>query len=96
MGKYELIRPIEIDGKEVKTLEYDFESLTGNDIQEMNKELARLGFQVGIAELDMNYHAAFFAKASGIAFEDLGRLNAKDYNKVVTMVRDFFLSDATE
>lgn len=82
-----------IDGEERTEIEYDLEALTGEDIQKATKELSNAGIMVTTIELDSNYHAALFAKASGLMFADLNRFSAKDYTKAVTVVRNFFLAD---
>lgn len=96
MAIFKLTKPIKIDGEERTELEYDFDNLTGEDLQNATKDLARNGMTVTVTELDTNYHAAIFAKSADIAFEDMKRLSAKDYSKCTSMVRDFFLADTAE
>ena len=96
MATLKLKKPIKIDGEERTEIEYDFEALTGNDIQQATAELSKKGIMVTTIELDTNYHAAIFAKASGLMVEDLTRFSAKDYAKATTLVRDFFLIDSEE
>ena len=96
MAILKLKKPIKIDGEEKHELEYDFEELTGADVQQVTTELSKKGIMVTTLELDTNYHAAIFAKASGLMLEDLNRLSAKDYAKATTLVRDFFLIDTAE
>ena len=89
----ELRKPILIDGEMTDKIPYNLENLTGYDIQHANKELSKRGMQVMVSELDQNYHAMLFAIASGLSFEDVSRLNLKDYNKMCSVVRDFFLEE---
>jgi hypothetical protein len=96
MAELKLKKPIMVDGEEKSVIEYDLESLTGADIQQATKELSKAGIMVTTVELDSNYHAAIFAKAAGLMFEDLNRFSAKDYTKATTLVRDFFLTDMAE
>lgn len=96
MAKLQLKKPIKIDGEEKTEIEYDLEELTGADIQQVTTELSKKGIMVTAIEIDSNYHAALFAKASGLMLEDLNRLSAKDYAKATTLVRDFFLIDSAE
>ena len=96
MAELKLKKPIKIDGEEKTVIEYDLEELTGADIQQATKELNKVGIMVTTVELDSNYHAAIFAKAAGLMFEDMNRLSAKDYTKATTLVRDFFLADMAE
>ena len=93
MAKLELKKPIEINGKETKEIEYDLENLTGADLQNAVKELGKRGLVVTVNETDQNYHAMLFAIASDLAFEDMKRLGAKDYSKACNAVRDFFLEE---
>lgn len=96
MAILKLKKPIMIDGEEKTEIEYDIESLTGEDVQQATKDLNKAGIMVTTIELDSNYHAALFAKAAGLMFEDMSRLSAKDYAKATTLVRDFFLTDMAE
>ena len=96
MAELKLKKPIKIDGEEKSVIEYDLEALTGEDIQQATKELSKVGIMVTTIELDTTYHAALFAKASGLMFEDLNRFSAKDYAKATTLVRDFFLADMAD
>ena len=92
-GEYKLLKPIMINGELAETLAYDLEELTGEDIAIANKELLRRGIMVTVTEFDQSYHAMIFAIASGIAFEDVQKLKAKDYNKVCSIVRNFLLNE---
>ena len=93
MAKLELRKPIQIDGKEAKEIEYDLDSLTGADLQRAVKDLGKKGIVVTLNETDQNYHAMLFAIASDLDFEDMKRLGAKDYAKACNAVRDFFLEE---
>lgn len=93
MAILKLKKPLMVDGEEKNEIEYDLESLTGNEIQQASIELSKKGIMVTTIELDSNYHAALFAKAAGLMFEDMNRLSAKDYAKATTEVRNFFLAD---
>ena len=55
--------------------------------------LAKNNITVLITETDTNYHAAVFAVAAGLDLADIQRLGAKDYTKLCSTVRDFFLSE---
>lgn len=93
MAEYKFKKPVKIDGEERETINYDLESITGEDVTRAIKELAKNGIVVTIAETDQNYHAAIFAIASGLAYEDVKRFGLKDYVAVCALVRDFFLED---
>lgn len=96
MESLKLKTPVLINGEMVDKIEYDLEDLKGKDIQDAVKEMQQSGMIVGVLELDANYHAAIFAKAAGLSLADIAVLKAKDYNKAIMVVRDFFLFDAEE
>ena len=93
VGTYKFKNPTEINGEKVTEINYDLENMTGEDVAIAVRELAKHNTVVTFAETDQNYHAALFAQAAGIAFEDVKRFKLKDYNKVTSLVRDFFLNE---
>ncbi len=93
MAKLQLKKPLKIDGEEVKEIEYDLDSLTGTDVQQVTQEMQKLNILVAVPELDTNYHAMLFAKAAGIDYTDMQRMSLKDYTTATGVVRDFFLAD---
>lgn len=88
-----LKKPVEINGEMTKEIPYDLDALTGQDIADTIKMLARNSVVVVMTETDQNYHAGIFATASGLDYSDMLKLNAKDYNKACNIVRDFFLEE---
>lgn len=92
-GVLKLSKPIEINGELTSEISYDLESLSGSDVQHAMRELTKRNIQVLVAEIDNNYHAMLFSIASGLAFEDLSRLSIKDYTKMCSVVRSFFLEE---
>ncbi len=93
MEKLVLKKPVNINGELTEEIEYDLESLTGQDIQQVVRDLNKRNIIIGAVELDMNYHAALFAQSAGLSFDDLSNLSSKDYNEMTIRVRDFFLKD---
>ena len=93
MAELKLRKPFEIDGEMKESIEYDLDSLTGNDIEQAIADLGKKGIVIVMAETDQRYHAAIFAIAAGISFEDVSRLPAKDFAKATAAVRDFFLEE---
>ncbi len=85
-----------IDGEPRTEISYDLESLTGNDMDTALQECKRRGIQVGAIEIDPSYHMALFAQASGLAYEDIKRLGARDCKNVIALVRAFFLNDSED
>lgn len=90
-----LYKPITIDDKQVTDLPYDFDKITGVQIQNAKKMLER-GHITLAAETDGELHAAIFAIAAGLDYADLLRMHGKDYIAAGLMVRNFFFLDAEE
>lgn len=93
MAIYKLSKPTMINGEEMTEISYDIEGLTGNDVAQAIKDLAKQNIIVTLTETDQNYHAALFAIASGLDYMDIRNLPLKDFMKVCNIVRDFFLEE---
>lgn len=94
-GTLKLKRPISIDGKETNEIKYDFDKLTGMDIEEVFKEATRSGYMVSASyELDPIIGGRMFAKASDLDFSDVSRLKLKDYTEAANIARAFFIQDS--
>ena len=93
MATLELKKTAKINGEDVTKIEYDLDNLTGEDIANAIKMLAKNNIIVTLTETDSNYHAAIFAIAAGVDYLDIKRLGAKDYVKACNTVRDFFLEE---
>ena len=91
MEKLQLVKPVMMNGETVIEIEYDLDALTGEDIDAAVRDLKKTGVLVGSVETDPNYHMALFAQAAGVSYEDVKRMSAKDTNKAIIAVRDFFL-----
>lgn len=93
-GVLTLKKPILIDGEETKEIKYDFDNLTGADVEEVFKESTRSGYMVSASyELDPIIGGRMFAKAADLDFEDIKRLKVKDYTTAAGIARSFFISD---
>ena len=93
MEVLKLKKETEINGELVSEIKYDLESLTGEDLANAINVLTKHNIFVAVTETDTNYHASVFAIASGLDYTDIKKLGAKDYMKVCSLVRDFFLSE---
>lgn len=91
MAELKLTKPFKLDGEEVTVLNYDLDELTGADIERAITELGKKNIVPIVPETDKRYHAMLFAVATGIDYNDLNRLPARDYANMTTAVRDFFL-----
>lgn len=88
MNRFELIldKPLEYGEKKIEKLIFDFESLTGNDIIEVEKELSTV---VIYPEGSAEYLGALAAKAAGVSSVIIRDLPAKDFFKVKAKARVF-------
>lgn len=93
MAELKLKKPFKLDGEEVSVLKYDLDEMTGADIDRAIAELGKRNIVPIVPETDKRYLAMLFAINSGIAYEDLNRLPARDYAAMTSAVRDFFLED---
>ncbi len=93
-------KPFTYEGKTVEKLTFDYESLTGNDMLEIEKEMqACKEFSVG-AEVSKLHQCKLAAKAASHAKEVNGfsigsdviaAMPMKDFNKICNAGRDFLL-----
>ncbi len=94
-GVLTLKKTVLIDGEEVKEIKYDFDKLTGADIEEVFKESTRSGYMVSASyELDPVIGGRMFAKAADLDFMDIKRLRIPDYTKAAGLARSFFILDS--
>ncbi|AIY80092.1 UNVERIFIED_ORG: hypothetical protein B2H98_08885 [Clostridium botulinum] len=92
VGTLKLRKAILIDGKNVTEINYDFDKLTGENIENVFKESTRSGYMVSASyELDPVIGGRMFAEASDLDFLDIKRLGVSDYSKVASIARDFFI-----
>lgn len=90
----QLKKPVLIDGEERTEIPYDFDNLTGRDVDQVFKSLTKRGYVLtGPYEVDPVVGAAMFAQAAGLDYTDLERFSAKDYAKAGTLGRNFFIID---
>lgn len=89
----ELTRPIEVEGDRYEKLTLDFESLTGEDIENAEMIFNAANPQnsiVMVKEMSKGFAAIVAAKAAGVNPAVIRKLSAPDYAKV-TMRTTVFL-----
>lgn len=87
-----LKKAIKINGEETKTVELNFDTITGNDLIEAERTLRTLGDTSPSAYLSMKYHAIIVAKLLGIPYDDVLEMNATDFKNVTVAVAGFLLA----
>jgi len=105
-GKITLSNPITINGKKVKTLNYDANEITSAmfaeaDARKMRASGTKGGNLSGAVELDYGLHlylgfAAITAVNPEIDVTDLERMRGKDVMSVMRIGRNFIISSADE
>lgn len=93
VGTYTFKVPADINGEEVKTIDYDFTALDGSNIRHARSELGKVGYVVTVKELDSCFHAAMFAEAAGVSLADVERFDMRDYEAVSDIAKDFLYGE---
>ncbi|MBV4427183.1 hypothetical protein [Clostridium tyrobutyricum] len=96
MSTLKLSKPAQIDGEEKTEIQYDFDELKGNSVENAIKELQKKGYVPAVQEVDTLLYANLFAQAANLDYEDIKRLNAKDFMKTASVTRDFFLAGSAD
>ncbi|WP_459482117.1 hypothetical protein [Clostridium saccharoperbutylacetonicum] len=91
-----LKKPIMIDGEEAKEISYNFDRLTGKNLEEIFKEAIKSGHIIAASyELDPVIGAMMFAEASDKAYMDIQRLGLADYSKAASLGREYFFKESS-
>lgn len=92
-----LKKSIMIDGEETKEINYDFESLTGENLEEVFKEAIKSGHIISASyELDPVIGAMMFSEASNNAYMDIQRFGLADYSKAASLARGYFFKESSD
>lgn len=93
MQKIVLSKTYSFEGKEYTELTLDFDSLTGRDVINAEKEARILGDNTPLPEFSKTYQAVLAAKAAKVSVDMLMSLNVRDFTLVTLMVQDFLLEE---
>ena len=87
-------KPFLYDGKEYESLTFDFESLSGNDTLQIERELAKQGRTVIVPEFNGDYLAAMASKActDEIGADAFDHMSLRDFNAIRGAARRFLLN----
>lgn len=87
-------RPISYNGKEYKSLTFDFDALTGADTLQIERDLARQGRTVIVPEFNGDYLAAMASKActDEIGVDAFDHMSLRDFNAIRGAARRFLLN----
>lgn len=85
-------KPVEIEGKQYKTMTFYFERLTGDDIEAIEAELQDQNKYVLSPEISSVFQSMLAARAAGVASDEIRRLPVGDYMKIKNKARDFLVN----
>lgn len=93
MEKYKLQRPIEFDGKLYTEIEYDFESLSGEDMISAERQYLSYEYNQSnsLKELSKEYQILLFSRAAKLPKEFFDKLSSKDFQKLTIKMQIFLL-----
>lgn len=88
-------KPFLFEGKEYPSLEFDLDSLSGEDIEAAEVQFfaknPQIAAQTPLKEVSKGYLAILAAKAAKVPVELIRKLPAKEYSKVTIKVQAFLL-----
>jgi hypothetical protein len=86
-------KPIMYNGKEYEELNFDFDSLSGQDILNIDSEMEMLGVNIAVRELNSRYQMAFAAKAckEPIGSDIFTLMRVPDFLRITRKVKTFLL-----
>lgn len=87
-------KPFLYDGKEYESLTFDFESLSGNDTLQIERELAKQGRTVIVPEFNGDYLAAMASRAceEEVGVDAFSLMSLRDFNAIRGAARSFLLN----
>ena len=87
-------KPFSYNGSEYTKLTFDFESLSGNDTLQIERELTKKGRAVIVPEFNCDYLAAMACKAclEEIGVDAFGQMTLRDFNAIRGAARRFLLN----
>lgn len=80
-----------INDKEVKTVELDFDKVTGQVLLDCEKLVRGMGDNSVIMPLSMNFQAMVASKVIGVSYDDLVQLPSGDFLRITNEVRTFLM-----
>ena len=85
-------KPVEIEGKQYKSLTFYFDRLTGDDIEAIEAELQDQNKYVLSPEISSVFLSMLAARAAGVASDEIRHLPVGEYMKIKNRARDFLIS----
>lgn len=86
---YTLLEPFSWCGKTYETINFDFNALTGDDMEAIDDELSAMGQTTGTAAYERAQYKLLAARAGGIPADMVSKLPLVDYNQIIQAARAF-------
>lgn len=83
--------PVEIAGKQYKSLTFYFEKLTGKDVEAIEEELQDQNKYVLTPEVSSVFQTMLAARAAGVGADEIRRLPLGEYMKIKNQARSFLI-----
>ena len=87
--EFKLSKPLTFEEKTYEVLTLDLESLTGADMEQVEREFAALGQFSGMVETSKIFLAMLAARAAGVRVDLVKKLPLKDYSKLTMQGQTF-------
>lgn len=95
--KIQLKKAITHKGNEISTLDLELDTLTGNDLIDVEEQILKTGNPIQSTDFSRVYLITVAARALHMPAEILKQMCARDFARVVNEVRNFLtLSDSEE
>lgn len=88
---HNLSKPFEWEGKTYTELKFDFDSLIGQDMIDIEDEMAAVGQYALSPEISTSYLSKLAAKAAGVGSDLIEHLPIRDFGKVKNLSRNFLI-----
>ena len=91
-----LRKGVMFNGNEIKELDLDLDALTPQDIIDAEKEVMMSSNIPVVLDFNRDFCITIAAKCSHMPADTLKSMNVKDFNKIVSKVRDFLADTDSE
>ena len=94
--KIKLRKGVMFNGSEIKELDLDLETLTPQDIIDAENEVMRSSNIPVVLDFNRDFCITIAAKCLHMPADSLKMMNVKDFNKIITEVRNFLADTDSE
>ena len=96
MKKVIFNKPLLVDGEEVKEIEFDINKVKGKNVFDILKSLIKSSYAVMSYDTDPVFLLNLVAEASGMAYEDLARVDLKTNTVLVDEARNYIIQGLSD